>query len=179
MKLSLIRWGRGGCKKSQRVNLLGSLVFAAVFESWNADRLLVLQLGSGRNKGKAADPDECRCRCGWWGSMRSFGIFAEGCCPDSSCWFLHCFRWKSMERWICLDWLLSVWLVFNIALFGLCVLRMLAKALTSASLFGIMAGQGEFWQDGPPFRGHLRNVSQTRQVRVKREPKYNKQIFNM
>jgi hypothetical protein len=54
---------RGGARKV-RVNLLGSLVFAAVFESGNADRLLFLQLGSGRNKGKAADPDECGCCCG-------------------------------------------------------------------------------------------------------------------
>lgn len=68
---------------------------AADVESGNADMELILLLGSGTNKGRAAEAEEgCGC---CWGSRRSFGIFAECCCSDS-CWFLHCFRWKSMER---------------------------------------------------------------------------------
>lgn len=55
-----------------------------------SDKLLTLLLGSGTNKGRAEAVDG--------DSGRSFGIFEECCCSSDSCWFLHCFRWKSIER---------------------------------------------------------------------------------
>lgn len=56
---------RKGARK-EKESLLVNLVVTAVVESGNADRLLVLLLGSaGTNKGRAAaDPDGCGCCCG-------------------------------------------------------------------------------------------------------------------